>query len=282
MPRHILIIGCGDIGQRIAARHLAAGDRVTGLVRSADGAAALSARGITPRQADLDANGPLPPAETIYWCAPPPATGTDDPRIVGALQAQPPLAGGLLYVSTTGVYGDCQGRWITEAEPLKPQAARADRRLAAELAVQAWAARTGSHAVVLRVPGIYGPGRLPAERLRGGAPILSLAESPWSNRIHAEDLADAAVLALEKGTRRAAYHVSDGTPTSMSDYLLRTAAVLGLPPPSQVTMAEARARFSATLLSYLDESKRLDCTALRTLGWRPRYPTLEEGLAACR
>jgi nucleoside-diphosphate-sugar epimerase len=286
MACHVLIVGCGDVGQRIAARHLAAGDAVTGLVRSAASAQTLTARGIMPLQADLDADWLMPLADAVYWCAPPPAGGVTDPRIERALAQWPVPLGGrpgrLLYVSTTGVYGDCQGRWIREAEPLKPQTARGFRRLAAELAVHTWAASSGGHAVVLRVPGIYGPGRLPVERLKGGAPVLALAESPWSNRIHADDLADAAVLALARGQRRATYHVSDGQPTSISDYLLRTAAALGLPPPAQVTMAEARAGFSATLLSYLDESKRLDCTALRALAWQPRYPTLAQGLAACR
>lgn len=279
-----LIVGCGDVGCRLALRLQARGMAVTGLVRSPASAAALGRLGIAALTVDLDADSiaDLPAVAWLFHFAPPPETGETDPRFAQVLDAlaQPPRR--LVYLSTSAVYGDCAGRWIDEGESLKPKTARGHRRLDAERLALAYAEAHGIAAMILRVPGIYGPGRLPVERLKGGAPVLALAESPWSNRIHADDLADAAVLALARGQRRATYHVSDGQPTSISDYLLRTAAALGLPPPAQVTMAEARAGFSATLLSYLDESKRLDCTALRALAWQPRYPTLAQGLAACR
>jgi nucleoside-diphosphate-sugar epimerase len=188
---------------------------------------------------------------------------------------------GLLYVSTSGVYGDCQGRWIDEAECLKPQSDRGRRRLAAELHLRAWSARTGGKSVTLRVPGIYGPGRLPEERLRKGLPILRAEDAPYTNRIHADDLADAALLALGKGAAGAAYNVSDGAPTSMTDYFLQCAALLGLPVPPQVPLDEARATLSPMLLSFFEESKRLRCDRLRALGWAPRYVSLAAGLSSC-
>lgn len=281
MTPHILIVGCGDIGLRIATLHLAQGHVVTGVVRRADAAAGLQAQGVTALVADLDGGWPAPDAAAVYWCAPPPAQGVDDPRLAAALRRLPAPARGFLYISTTGVYGDCRGRWIDEAEPLKPRSERGLRRLAAELHLRAWAAHTGAKTVTLRVPGIYGPGRLPIARLRSGAPILRAAESPCTNRIHADDLAAAAVLALAQGAAGAAYNVSDGVPTTMTDYFLQCAALLGEAAPPQVGMAIARDRFSPMLLSFMEESKRIKPERLRALGWQPRHASLAEGLPHC-
>ena len=277
-----LIVGCGDIGLRIAALLQAQGQDVIGAVRRAEAAEELARRGIEAWRVDLDsASSPPPAAEAIYWCAPPPAEGETDRRLRAVLASLPPPAQGLLYISTSAVYGDCQGRWISEAEPLKPGSGRGRRRLDAELALRAWSARTGARTVVLRVPGIYGPGRLPVERLRRGDPVLSEQDSPYTNRVHADDLAAACVLALRQGEAGAAYHISDGRPTTMSDYLLRCARLLGLPEPPRIALAEAQARFSPMLMSFLEESKRLDASRLRALGWQPSHPDLEEGLPGC-
>ncbi len=277
----ILIVGCGDIGLRIAARHLAADDQVTGVVRSNEAAERLASVGITPQLQDLDNHWRPPAVDAIYWCAPPPSHGRDDPRLALALEALAAPAQGLLYISTTGVYGDCQGRWIDEAEPLKPQSERGQRRLAAELHLRAWAARSSARTVTLRVPGIYGRGRLPIARLKSGTPVLRAEESPHTNRIHAEDLADAAVIALREGLAGGAYNVSDGAPTTMTDYFNQCATLLGLPLPPQVDFATAREQFSPTLLSFMEESKRIDPARLKALGFKPRFASLAEGLPYC-
>lgn len=277
----ILIVGCGDIGLRIAARHLAADDQVIGVVRSNEAGARLASVGITPQLQDLDNHWRPPAVDAIYWCAPPPSHGRDDPRLALALEALAAPAQGLLYISTTGVYGDCQGRWIDEAEPLKPQSERGQRRLAAELHLRAWAARSSARTVTLRVPGIYGRGRLPIARLKSGTPVLRAEESPHTNRIHAEDLADAAVIALREGLAGGAYNVSDGAPTTMTDYFNQCATLLGLPLPPQVDFAAAREQFSPMLLSFMEESKRIDPARLKALGFKPRFASLAEGLPYC-
>lgn len=261
---------------------------MTGLVRSPRTAAALGRLGIATRIVDLDARPAKEldaldePAgfDWLFQFAPPPASGDADPRTEALLAAlrRPPRR--LVYLSTSGVYGDCGGRWIDETAPLAPKSARGLRRLAAERAVLAYAARSGCEPLILRVPGIYGPGRLPLERLRSGAPVLRADEAPFTNRIHADDLAAAAYRVAAQGAPGAAYNVSDGQPTSMTDYFLRCARLLGLPEPRQVTLAEARQSFSPMLMSFLEESKRLDTAALRALGWRPAYADLEAGLAA--
>jgi len=286
----VLLLGCGDIGRRIGIIHRDLGDPVIAVARSTANLNEAETLGFTTLRCDFEQPGsPLPQADLVYYCAAPePAADHADPadpadrRLLGALGQLPRPSAGLLYISTSGVYGDCQGRWVDECETLKPRTPRGRRRLAAELTLRAWSAASGSRCITLRVPGIYGPGRLPAARLRAGAPVLCESDSPFTNRVHADDLAAAAKLALEHGIAQAAYNVSDGQPTTMTDYFNRCADLLELPRPPQITMAQARRQLSPALLSFFDESKRLSTRRLRQLGFTPRYASLAEGLAACR
>jgi nucleoside-diphosphate-sugar epimerase len=184
----------------------------------------------------------------------------------------------LIYISTSGVYGDCQGAWVAEDVAPKPGTDRARRRLAAEILIHDWEQAYGIPTAILRVGGIYGPGRLPAERLRLGAPVLRERECGYTNRIHADDLAAVCVAAAERG--QGVYNVSDGHPSTMTDYFNRVADHYGLPRPPQINLAEAKTRLSAEMMSYLNESRRLDNSKmLRELHVRLRYPSLSEGLA---
>lgn len=283
-PEHTLIVGCGDIGRRVARRLLAGGHGVLGLVASPTSADRLATLGIPARVLDLDQAGDAElaglAAARVLWLAPPPAQGDGDPRLRRWLAAAAAPPQRLLYLSTPAVYGDCGGRWIDEGEPMAPQTPRGHRRADAEAAVLDAATR-GWDTVRVRVPGIYGPGRLPLERLASGHPIVTEAEAPWSNRIHAEDLADALLVALQRGRSGTVYHLSDGHPSSMSDYFIQCARVLDLPEPPRVTLAEALASFNPALASYLAESRRLDTRRLRDeLKFTPRYPQLSDGLKA--
>lgn len=279
-----LIVGCGDVGCRLALQLVARDITVTGIVRSEASAAALARLGIAAQIADLDADAisDLPAADWLFHFAPPPEMGETDPRFAQVLDAlsQPPLR--LIYLSTSAVYGDCEGRWIDEDEALKPKSARGHRRLDAERRALAYGERHGIAAMILRVPGIYGPGRLPLQRLKSGTPLVQRDQSPYTNRIHADDLASAALRVAEAGEPGAAYNVSDGQPTTMSDYFFRCAALLGLPPPPEVPLAEALQTMSPMLKSFLEESKRLSNRRLvDRLGWQPRYANLDAGLPAC-
>ncbi len=189
----------------------------------------------------------------------------------------------LVYISTTGVYGDCGGAWITETQPVNPGTPRGKRRLAAENVLQAWSAQTGVPVVILRVPGIYGPGRLPVERIRKALPVLREADAPYSNRIHADDLARVCDAAMRRGTPGAVYNVADNQPTTMSHYFNRSADTLGLPRPPAVSMSEAREQLTAAMLSFIEESRRIDNRKMREeLGVVLLYPDLESGLAALK
>ena len=283
----VLIVGCGDIGRRVAALCLADGQAVTGLVRSAASAERLQKAGITPLHVDLD--DPTAPGvvtcarQAVYYFAAPPAEGETDPRmehfLAGITADRLPLR--IVYISTTGVYGDCGGAWITETQPVNPRTPRGKRRLAAETALRTWSAQTGVPVVILRVPGIYGPGRLPAERIRKGLPVLREEDAPYSNRIHADDLARVCVAAMRRGTPGAVYNVADNLPTTMSHYFNRVADTLGLPRPPAVSMSEAREQLTAAMLSFIEESRRIDNRKMREeLGVELLYPDLESGLAA--
>lgn len=282
MTPKALIVGCGDIGQRIALRLLQRGITVRGWTRNEDAFAQSATLGIDMSLIDLDTDDlVIGAADWIFYCAPPPPVGNADRRLRRFLAALDERPRRLVYLSTSAVYGDCAGRWVNEDEPPQPQTDRGRRRLDAEQALAETASRLPIETVILRVAGIYGPGRLPVERLRSGQPILALEEAPFSNRVHADDLADAAVLVAERSPGDAVYNVADGSPSSMSDYFLRCAAALRLPPPPQVGFAQARTLLSSTLMTYLEESKRLHIGRLRALGWTPRYPTLDAGLPGC-
>lgn len=284
----ILIVGCGYLGRRVARREQEQGNRVVALVRSAGSTTELQARGLEVLQADLDDSRSLAGLPTrsavVYYFAPPPSTGRTDPRISHFLSAidADALPARVVLVSTSGVYGDCHGDWVDESRPARPDADRAHRRFDAETRLRRWAGEHAVPFVILRVPGIYGPGRLPVERLTRRLPVLRESESPWSNRVHVDDLARACLAAARRGVSGAVYNVSDGHPSTMTDYFNRVADAAGLARPPQITMAEAGAQLSEGMRSYLVESKRLDNRRMREeLGVEPQYPDLAQGLAAC-
>jgi len=281
----MLIVGCGYLGTRIARHYLQHGEPVNAIVRSAASAGRLHQLGIAASVSDLDQPVPLPVAtqgEAVFYLAPPPETGVADPRIRNFLAscAAHGVPRRIVYISTTGVYGDCRGAWIDETAPVQPQTDRARRRLDAETALRGWSAQTST--LVLRVAGIYGPGRLPLERLRRGMVVVREEEAPFTNRIHVDDLVQVCVMALQRGRAGEIYHASDGNPSTMTDYFFRVADLIGVPRPRTVTLDEAAGQLSAAMLSYLRESRRLSNRKMREdLGIRLRYPSLATGLPAC-
>jgi len=212
----VLIIGCGDVGVRVARLEQAKGRRVAGLARSAAGAERLLGFGIEPVIGDLDEPGSLralpTAASLLYYMAPPPGGGPWDSRMRNFCAAVDCAAAParVVYLSTSGVYGDCGDARVTEATPVNPQTSRARRRLDAETVLRNWGRQLDVPVVILRVTGIYGPGRLPLVRLQQGHPVLCEAESPPTNRIHADDLATICAAAAQKGAADEIFNVSDG------------------------------------------------------------------------
>ena len=165
---------------------------------------------------------------------------------------------------------------------MRPTADRARRRWDAEQQLRAWRDETGRHLVILRVAGIYGPGRLPLERLRRGLPLVAEHEAPFTNRIHVDDLVSVAMAAMDRAPDGAVYNACDGHPTTMNEYFNRVADLTGLARPPAVPLAEAPAALSAGMMSYVQESRRLSNRRLREeLGVTLRFPSLKEGLPDC-
>jgi nucleoside-diphosphate-sugar epimerase len=279
----ITIIGCGYVGTRLAMQIKQEAPDPLGVVHSESSARHLQDIGISAHPMDLDTD-PSPPVDEhwVFYFAPPAPTGHSDQRIghwLNGLARQRPAK--IVLISTTGVYGDCGGRWITEAAPINPQTDRACRRVDAERQLRQWCDARQVPYAILRVPGIYGPHRLPRARLERRLPVLLEAESPCSNRIHVDDLIRAC-LAAASGDFTGVVHVSDGHPSTMTDYFNRVADALGLLRPEQISAKEAQQILSREMLSYLAESKRMDITRMRTvLGVEPDYADLDRGLSDC-
>ncbi|MBF0256983.1 MAG: SDR family oxidoreductase [Gammaproteobacteria bacterium] len=282
----VIIAGCGYLGQRLALAHQQRGDQVLGLVRSLESQHQLQELGLQAQCLDLDSPefALMPSLDEclLYWLVPPPPSGEHDSRsaaFIRLLGSQKPRR--LVLISTTGVYGDCAGAWVDEQRPPNPQVPRALRRHSAERQWRRWADAAGVKCVCLRLPGIYGPGRLPRARLEKGLPMLCEAEAPWSNRIHVDDLTEVCLRAMSQAELAALYNVSDSHPSTMLDYFNRLADLLGLPRPPQISRRQAEAQLSAEMMSYLSESRRIDNrNMLRDLQLQLRYPSLAEGLPA--
>ena len=293
----MLIIGCGDVGQRVAQclqvatgsarRH---GPRVLALTSSPERAQALRAQGITPLVGNLDDPTSLRRlrgiAQHVIHMAPPLGQGVRDTRTQHLLQvlSQGRLPRTLVYGSTTGVYGNCDGAWVDETRVLRPSTDRARRRVDAEQRLRQWGRRSGVRVQLLRIPGIYAPDRpggTPRGRLLKGLPVLDAADDVFTNHIHADDLARIAVAALWRGKAQRAYHASDDTQLRMGDYFDVAAQLYGLPQPPRVSRAQAQQTLPPVMLSFMGESRRLRNQRIKQeLRVRLRYPTVNEGLQA--
>jgi nucleoside-diphosphate-sugar epimerase len=282
--KRLLIVGCGDIALR-ALPQLARKYRVFGLVRNAEQADRVAALGAIPLSADLDNPAALQAlagaADLVLHLAPPGESGERDERtanLTAAFSSGPPER--LVYISTSGVYGDCGGAWVDEDRPLAPQNLRAVRRVDAERSLFAWGSQRGVAVSVLRVPGIYAAERLPLAQLKRGAPVLRAEDDVYTNHIHADDLAAICQAALERGTAGRAYNASDDGEIKMGDYFDLVADRARLPRPPRIARAAAEAgAISAGLMSFMRESRRLSNTRMKTeLGVRLRYASVHEGV----
>ncbi len=281
-PR-LLVVGCGDVGMRLLPL-LRGRFRIVAVTSSPERRAELRAAGARPLVADLDRPAGLRRlrglASWVVHMAPPPGQGARDTRTRHLLPRLTPGARAV-YVSTSGVYGDCGGMLFDETRQPAPRSARGQRRLDAEQSLRDWSRRAGARLAILRVPGIYAAERLPLSRLERGTPALREQDDVFTNHIHADDLARAVALALFRGAPGRIYHASDDTRMKMGDYFDEVADAFGLPRPPRLPRAELEAAVSPTLLSFMSESRRLDNTRLKTeLGLRLRHPHVVPALAA--
>ncbi len=281
------MVGCGDVALRTAAL-LEGRARLYGLTRRRDEAAKLRARGVMPIVGDLDRGASLDrlraaPFGVLHF-APPPSEGRDDPRtraLIAALARAKIIPRRFVYISTSGVYGDCAGARVDETRARRAQTPRARRRVDAEDRLRAWAARSGIALAILRVPGIYADTRLPLERIRHATPVLAPDDDVFTNHVHADDLAHAVVAALFRARPNRAYNVSDDAELKMASWFDMVADAFRLPRPPRVGWEEAEQRIAPLLLSFMSESRRLaNARMKRELRVRLRYPTPAALLAA--
>jgi nucleoside-diphosphate-sugar epimerase len=311
----VLIVGCGDVGLRVARIHTGPADslaaavtthgqarqpsesrsrrvRLFALTSSPSRQPLLRAQGLLPLIGNLDDPSTLRRlaglATRVVHLAPPPTEGQTqwwrDPRtqaLARALRLRS-LPRALVYGSTSGVYGDCGGARVAESRPVAPSSPRAQRRVDAERVVRHLGRATGLRATILRIPGIYAPDRpggTPRDRLLRGTPVLRDEDDVYTNHIHADDLARAVVAALWRGRPQRVIHASDDSDLKMGDYFDLAADLYGLPRPARIPRDAAQATLPLMLLSFMSESRRLDNERLRReLRVRLRYPTVRAGL----
>lgn len=296
MKNKLLIVGCGDVASRVASL-LTQRFQLFGLCRKVENFASLRALGIKPIAGDLDQPASLTKiagvsAHTILHLAPPPSQGKRDVRtryLLAALSQHQAhvkkriLPQRLIYISTSGVYGNRDGNWISESDPTNPGNERAYRRLDAEQQLRNWGIRNQVPISILRVPGIYAHNRLPLERLRRGTLALLPNEDSYTNHIHADDLAHIIVAALRLGKPGRIYHASDDSHLKMGEYFDLVAKYFNLSFPEKITRQQAQVALSPGLLSFMLESRRLTNRRLKQeLQAQLRYPTVEDCLIELR
>lgn len=290
LRRHtLMVVGCGDVGLRLLQQLAPRGEglRLIATARRDEQLLAIREAGATPLRVDLDSPRTLGRLAALSrWLvhlAPPPAEGDGDPRMRRLIAAtgspqhraaiKPSSQKRWVYVSTSGVYGDCQGEWVDETRPVRPANARAKRRVAAETLLRDFGGRSGARLAILRAPGIYAEDRLPIDRLRKGLPALAPGEDGYTNHIHADDLARACWLSLFRGRAGRVLHITDDTRMKMGDYFDTVADACDLPRPPRLPMSELKLRVSPMMLSFMNESRRLHNQRMKQeLRLRLRYP----------
>ena len=272
-----------------SARHYVAGyggrhHRVIATVRGAPPTGPLGARAEICRFDGVTASGALTAAmadaDAVLISIPPTEHG--DPVLAACADAlaRAPLKGGIVYLSSVGVYGDHAGAMVDEATTPRPTSARSRARLAAETAWLKLGQETGRAVGVLRLAGIYGPGRNALVQVAGGGARAILKTGQVFNRIHVADIAQAIDAAFAQKAD-GVFNVTDDAPSPPGDPIVFAAELLGRPAPPVVPYAEAVKTMSPLAASFYAENRRVRNDKLkRALGVRLRYPTYREGLRA--
>lgn len=280
----LFLFGYGFSGRALAGRMAARGWEVMATYRSAAGAERIAADGHLGVSLD-DRDGitaALARTQALLITAPPGPQGCPGLNaLVGPLAEAGAFPDWTGYLSTTGVYGDRRGGWVFEGSRLAAQSVEGARRVGAERDWWEVGRGMGLTVCAFRLPGIYGPGRSSFDRLREGRARRIVAEGQVFSRIHVDDLAAGLEASIARPRPGAAYNLCDDQPAANSEVLAYAADLLGMAPPPEIALAEAR--LSPTAMRFYAESKRVsNALAKAELGWRPAYPTYREGLSAIR
>lgn len=294
----LLIVGCGDVGQRVASvlnaykSTQAQPFRVLALTSSAERIVPFRTQGIVPLVGNLDDKASIQRlaglATHVLHLAPPPSEGWSDPRTLALTRAlrRRTLPSTFVYGSTSGVYGDLAGGKAKETLPTAARTPRAMRRVSAEETVR-FLGRSSINSSfirtsILRIPGIYAPNReggTPKNRLLKGTPVLAAKDDVYTNHIHADDLARACLAALWRGKPQRVYNVNDDSRMKMGDYFDFAADLYNLPRPPRVPRSTANDQLPLMLLSFMSESRQMDNGRMKQeLKLQLCYPTVKTGL----
>jgi nucleoside-diphosphate-sugar epimerase len=276
-----LIIGAGDVAQRMMPllKHRV---RLFALCRHPEKAHFWRQLGAIPILGDLDDPKSLTRiagvADGIFHFAPPNMTGTKDIRtrhLISALSRCHSVPQSIVYISTTGVYGDYQGQWVNETTPTKPTSSRAKRRVDAENQLRDFARRTGASLTILRAPGIYAENRLPLNRLKEQLPTIQDNEDSWSNHIHALDLARAAILSMHQPFNSRVFNTVDDEPMQIGTFYDMLADFFDYARPQRLSRNQVKNMISEISWSFMAESRKIANMRLtQELGFSFFYPSV--------
>lgn len=278
----LFVFGLGYVGAAFSRALLARGWGIAATARDQDQADRLRVQGITV--ADPDDREAMAAAlagvNAILITAPPgpdgcPALESIIPALAQA-QAFPDWIG---YLSTTGVYGDFEGRWVFETSPLKAQSVEGARRVGAERDWRQVGRGMGLTVTTFRLPGIYGPGRSALDRLRAGEGRRIVKPGQVFSRIHLDDIVTGLLASLERPRAGGIYNLVDDEPAPPQDVMEHAARLLGVPVPPDLPFNEL-GMSPATRRFYAENKRVSNARAKAELGWRPAYATYREGLAA--
>lgn len=282
--RRLLIVGCGDVVRR-ALPELTRHWRVIALVRHYDHQ--LTALGVKQIQGDLDQSATLHRlsgiADAVIHSAPPATTGKRDHRtkkLIATLRRGKSLPRALVYISSSGVYGDCAGAQVPETRAICATSPRGERRVDAERQLRKLG-RQGCVVSILRAPGIYATDRLPLERLHKKLPLIDHHEDSYTNHIHANDLGKACSAALRRGKTNRTYNVNDNSSLAMGEWFDMLADAFNLARAPRLPRHLVEANVPPMQWSFMRESRKLDNTRMKNeLQLTLDFPSVQCGIAA--
>jgi nucleoside-diphosphate-sugar epimerase len=278
----LFVFGLGYVGRAFAEALMARGWDVVATARDADRAAQLRALGIEPVDAEDRAamTAALTGVNAVLITAPPTIDGCPGlEATIPALAAAEAFPDWIGYLSTTGVYGDFEGRWVFESSPLKAQSVEGARRVGAERDWRQVGRGMGLTVTTFRLPGIYGPGRSALDRLRAGEGRRIVKPGQVFSRIHLEDIVSGLLASLDRPRAGGVYNLVDDEPAPPQDVMEHAASLLGVPVPPDLPFNELGLS-PATRRFYAENKRVSNALAKAELGWRPKYATYREGLAA--
>jgi nucleoside-diphosphate-sugar epimerase len=280
--RRLFVFGYGYTARALARALAPKGWEIAASVRDPAAAATLAAEGVTavPLSDSDRLIEALAHTTALLITAPPDAGGCPGLRaLVPALARANAFPDWTGYLSTTGVYGDRRGGWVTEQSRLAAQSLEGARRVGAERDWLEVGRGMGLTVTIFRLPGIYGPGRSALDRVRAGEARRITAPGQVFSRIHVDDLAAGLEASIAQPRAGGIYNLCDDAPCPNADVIAYAAGLLGQPVPRDIPLAEAG--LSAMAQRFYAESKRVsNARAKAELGWRPSYPTYREGLAS--